>query len=205
MDIKPLQIGVRGTNSSDNQEGVTLRQDEVALLQVFNIAKEQGVPVLMYKNRAISLYLADPELSVALMVELAGALRLLTKNPRILKKKGWRALFKKSDYDEEWLEAQCHAFLELIADKINREYKQTRDGLKVYRDAQGHLIVNGLNVSLFLKQEFDFSNPMTRVYFTSLQEKLFIILMNYQYASFHDIVRQADDDLRVLLKKIPKT
>ena len=97
--------------------------------------------------------------------------------------------------------ALCDAYLVRIAELIKKQYDQTKDGVTVFFDEDGQLLLNGMNVHTLVEKCRENPNPKTLVLLKGVRNRLNHILENRSHnANFERI----QDVILTLIRDIEK-
>lgn len=110
-----------------------------------------------------------------------------------------------TDKDMAAIAALCDAYIARIGEEIKRQYDQTKEGLNVFFDENGQLILNGINIHALIAQCGASPNPKSLAYLKGVRARLAHVLENKvasrNYDRIRDVVLQLFGDIDAILKK----
>lgn len=88
---------------------------------------------------------------------------------------------KDRDMDEDEISkifALCDAYLMRISELIKKQYDQTKDGVSIFFDEDGQLLLNGMNIHALVEKCRDDPNPKALLFLKGVRSRLNHILEN---------------------------
>lgn len=131
------------------------------------------------------------------------------KNTRLKKrnqlaKKGNAVTAEDEELSLIW--AVCDAHIARIGQLIKRRYDQTKDGITVFFDDDGQLVLNGINVTAFIESCRQNPGSKTKTLLRGLRTRLGYILHNRNnnpyYIQIRDVVLELHDEIQNLLRSM---
>lgn len=83
------------------------------------------------------------------------------------------------------------AYLTKITEKLKNRYDQTQAGIQLYFDDEGQLILNGMNLNMFILQCRDYPTTKSRLFLKGIKSRLHHILRNQANSRNHERVHNA--------------
>lgn len=136
----------------------------------------------------------------------------ICKNSKKRKKKiGGETIVEEIDPTGELghLSALVEAYIAKIMRILKRKYDETTDGLAYNLDNEGQLLINGMNVTSFIRMARDYPSKKAQVFLQGLKNRLSIILSNktgspnYEKVkeTTYQLIREIDVEMKRIVEK----
>lgn len=188
MDIRiqnlVLPVGRGGIHHED-----PLRKPPLPKQASVKNLSDQSQNHLLYEGRSIkSVILEAAKHNPQLLSQIANELKKLKDRLENQKYRPHNTLpftfFTETDDDQ--MIALCEIYLGLIAEKLKLRYNRTQSGLDAEVDEEGHLILNGINVTLLIMQCRRHLTSASRIYLKGVGLRLALLTGKWSDASVND-------------------
>lgn len=208
MEIKPLKK-VKGVRGAQIETG-----DPLAVLPIPPEKSQQQASKfeliqnkLLYDGKEISQLIREmnqtaPQGLSALAAELEAY-----KEDCLRRRRERRFLFlKKRQFSQEELGiiySLCDAYIARISELIKQRYDQTKDGMSLFFDEQGQLVVNGMNVHAYVQECRQNANPKSLIFLKGIRQRLEHAMHNRvdsrNYERLQEVILKLFDEIDEIL------